>query len=65
MMAIKDPKIYIFILMDFCVVLVSSFSNFFPTSVPGKFWPRGTLFIYFRLIATLGYSTTITLVMAA
>ncbi|KIM50312.1 hypothetical protein SCLCIDRAFT_1225422 [Scleroderma citrinum Foug A] len=48
MMAIKDPKIYIFILMDFCVVLESSFSNFFPT-----------------LIATLGYSTTITLVMAA
>lgn len=47
-MAIKDPKVYIFIFMNFCQIIAMSFSNFFPT-----------------LTATLGYSTTVTLVMAA
>ena len=32
-MAIKDPKVYIFILMNTCEVIAMSFSNFFPTSV--------------------------------
>ncbi|KIM55119.1 hypothetical protein SCLCIDRAFT_314202 [Scleroderma citrinum Foug A] len=48
MMAIKDPKVYMFTLMCFCEALATSFSNFFPT-----------------LTATLGYSTTVTLLMAA
>ena len=32
-MAIKDSKVYIFILMHTCEVIAMSFSNFFPTSV--------------------------------
>ncbi|KAL4077040.1 major facilitator superfamily domain-containing protein [Scleroderma yunnanense] len=47
-MAIKDPKVYLFILLNSCEILAMSFSNFFPT-----------------LTATLGYSTTVTLLMAA
>ncbi|KAI6017147.1 major facilitator superfamily domain-containing protein [Pisolithus marmoratus] len=46
--AIKDAKVYLFMLLAFSVGLSSSFTNFFPT-----------------LTATLGYSTTVTLLMAA
>ncbi|KAI6021222.1 major facilitator superfamily domain-containing protein [Pisolithus marmoratus] len=46
--AIKDAKVYLFMLLAFSVGLSSSFTNFFPT-----------------LTATLGYSTTVTLLLAA
>ncbi|KAF9228382.1 MFS general substrate transporter [Gyrodon lividus] len=48
LMAIKDPKVPIFMLMCCSQLLGLSFVNFFPT-----------------LTATLGYSTTVTLLMAA
>ncbi|KAF8839408.1 MFS general substrate transporter [Paxillus ammoniavirescens] len=48
LMAIKDPKVPLFMLMCCSQLLGLSFVNFFPT-----------------LTATLGYSTTVTLLMAA
>ncbi|KAG6329582.1 hypothetical protein ID866_9507 [Astraeus odoratus] len=47
-LAIKDPKVYLFILLIFSQALGTSFSNFFPT-----------------FTSTLGYSTTVTLLIAA
>ncbi|KAL5520893.1 hypothetical protein ACEPAF_2896 [Sanghuangporus sanghuang] len=47
-MALKDVKIYIFALIELCLLLGLSFLNFFPI-----------------LTATLGFSTTITLLLAA
>ncbi|KAI6017149.1 major facilitator superfamily domain-containing protein [Pisolithus marmoratus] len=47
-LAIKDAKVYLFMLLAFSVGLSSSFTNFFPT-----------------LTATLGYSTTVTFLLAA
>jgi len=48
MMAIKDPKVWIFAIMNVAQLLGLSFVNFFPT-----------------LTATLGFNTTISLVLAA
>ncbi|KAG6328616.1 hypothetical protein ID866_10472, partial [Astraeus odoratus] len=47
-LALKDPKVYLFILLLFSEALGASFSNFFPT-----------------FTSTLGYSTTVTLLIAA
>ncbi|KAL4073463.1 major facilitator superfamily domain-containing protein [Scleroderma citrinum] len=47
-MALKDPKVYLFVLLGCFASLGTSFTNFFPT-----------------LTATLGYSTVITLLLAA
>ncbi|KAF9243120.1 major facilitator superfamily domain-containing protein [Melanogaster broomeanus] len=47
-LAIRDPKVWIFMLMSCSQLLGLSFINFFPT-----------------LTATLGYNTTVTLLMAA
>ncbi|KAF9527382.1 major facilitator superfamily domain-containing protein [Crepidotus variabilis] len=47
-MALKDPKVLLFMLMTLCSILGCSFNQFFPT-----------------LTKTLGYNTTITLILAA
>jgi len=47
-LALKDPKVYMFALFDFCAILGLGFINFFPT-----------------LAATMGFTTTITLLLAA
>ena len=68
LMAIKDPKVPIFMLMCCSQLLGLSFVNFFPTYVPFPLYDRSLLTSNFdrcRIAGTLGFSTTVTLLLAA
>ena len=67
-LALQDPKVYIFALYDFCVLLGLGFVQFFPTSVMCYFF--GLVFLTFfgsfhSLAGTMGFSATITLLLAS
>ncbi|KAK0193761.1 MFS transporter [Armillaria mellea] len=66
-LALKDPRVYAFCLLNVTQALGLSFTNFFPTFVLG-FSFLGIVFnvlIYVRLTQTLGFSTTISLLLCA
>ena len=67
-MAIKDPKVPLFAIMTCAQLLGFSFVNFFPTYVPFPLYDRSLLTSNFdrcRIAGTLGFSTTVTLLLAA
>jgi len=67
-LALQDPKVYIFALYDFCVLLGLGFVQFFPTSVHGKKKLAGSSDIFWAiycLTQTMGFSSTITLLLAS
>ena len=68
-LALQDPKVYIFALYDFCALLGLGFVQFFPTSVIAiLFYLAGSSNIFwaiYRLAETMGFSTTITLLLAS
>ena len=63
-MALKDPKVLIFAVMTCCQLLGTGFTAFFPTYVP-----RPQLCVCAnkanRIAGTLGFSSTVTLLLAA
>ena len=66
-MALKDLKVYLFALMTCSQLLGLGFINFFPTSVAfhyiaiASFSPK----LVKSIAGTLGFSTTVTLLLAA
>ena len=66
-LALQDPKVYIFVLYDFFAFVGLGFIQFFPTSVMViYFWLVFlTFFAIYSLAATMGFSTTITLLLAS
>ncbi|KAK0450164.1 MFS general substrate transporter [Armillaria borealis] len=66
-LALKDPRVYAFCLLNVAQALGLSFTNFFPTFVL-DFSFLGIVFnvlVYVRLTQTLGFSTTISLLLCA
>ena len=64
-LALQDPKVYIFSLGNFSEVIGLGFLNFFPTSVMATSFFLSFFYAVYSLTATLGFSTTITLLMAS
>ena len=66
--ALSDIKVYLFALMCFTQLLGMSFQSFFPTYVLHFFFmsvSRTHMIFLGRLTSTLGYNTTISLLLAA
>lgn len=64
-LAVKDPRVWLFALLNVSQLLGLSFTNFFPTCVPFLSHMSDYPEFATRLTQTLGYNTTISLLLAA